>query len=101
MAIIAIIEAIIIVILGSYVLTLERSGLIEKKVKAESQESLDSEISACRSLPVNMRAECAEKIGVKIATLFETNEERLRECMKFRPLLVSSCLEGLIIIPSP
>lgn len=101
LAIIAIIEAIIILLLGSYILQIERLGIIEKKVKAQGQETIDADIAACRALPVNMRAECAEKIGVKISTLFESNQDRIRECMKFRPLLVRFCQKGLIIIPSP
>ena len=93
---IAILEAIIILSLFGYIFQQKRLGIIEKEVLASSSESIDQAISACNQLPPTERPACAEKVGIKIATLFENPEEQILQCMKLRPLWVRYCQQGLL-----
>lgn len=69
--------------------------------QAQSSESpLEAEINqdvlACKQLPPTDRPACARAIGQKISSLFPSAEDRIRQCIKLRPLLVRYCQEGLL-----
>lgn len=58
-------------------------------------QTIDQDVSICLSLSNEEKPNCAKMVGAKIVVLFSSEEDRIRECMKFRPLLVRYCQEGL------
>ena len=97
---IVILQTLIIIILAAYILPSSRKTEITSLAQ-QSQEMVNQDVAACLKLPPTERPTCARIVGMKIATLFDSPEERLKECMKLRPLWVRYCHEGLTLATSP
>lgn len=80
--------------------TLSMQTRVKVDVLGQAQEIINQDVLVCNRLKPQERPACAERVGVKIATLFPSAEDRIRECMKFRPLFVRFCQRGLLS-PSP
>ena len=98
---IAITEAIIIVVLLIYISSLKTA--LTQRTQAQNgnanSELITQEVILCNKLTPPDRPVCARTVGMKIATLFTLPEERLKQCMKFFPLLVRHCQEGAFATP--
>lgn len=56
---------------------------------------IDQDVLICFQLPQSEKALCAEITGRKIASYFSSPQDRLRQCLKFRPAHVHYCQLGL------
>src|SRR4030042_4088397 len=100
LGIIVILQTLIIIILAAYILPSSRKTEITSLAQ-QSQEMVDEDVAACLKLQPTERPICARIVGMKIATFFESPEERLKECMKLRPLWVRYCQQGLVLASTP
>ena len=66
------------------------------QVLAESLNDPDQEYRACLAKPVAEREACAREIGQNLANNASlSNSEKVRNCMKLRPIFYRFCLEEL------
>lgn len=65
------------------------------QVLAQTADDQDEEIRTCLKLPVGDRPTCAKMIGMKLASQSIEAGEKVRHCMKLRPLFVRYCLNEL------
>lgn len=97
LSIIAISEAVIIVVLLLYISSLKTTFTQRTQAQNGNANSqlIAKEIFLCNKLASSDRPVCARMVGMKIATLFIEPSDRIRECMKMLLLMVRYCQEGL------
>lgn len=93
---IILVESLVILSLIFYIVNLKYAPALSNTDQAASlSEEISKDASVCLSLDPSERPTCAKATGVKIKGMFTTTEERFKECMKFRPLYIRNCQEGL------
>lgn len=65
------------------------------QVLAQTADDPDEDIKTCLRLPVADRPTCAKMIGMKLASQNIEEGEKVRQCMKLRPIFVRFCLNEL------
>mgnify|MGYP006891173711 CR=1 FL=1 len=88
-------QSLIIVLLVFYIINLNYTPALSSSSESTSSEQISKEAATCLSLDPSDRPACAKIAGVKIKGMFSTTEQRFQECMKFRPLYIKYCQEGL------
>lgn len=98
LSIIAITEAIIIVVLLVYIASFRT--MLTQSTQAQDGNEADNQITqavlACNKLPPTERPPCAKAVGIQVESLFASPEDRIKQCIKMRPLMVRYCQEGLL-----
>jgi len=93
---IIIVESLFILSLIFYIFNLKYTPALSNTEQANTfSEEISKDASVCLSLNPSDRPACAKIAGVKIKGMFPTTEERYKECMKFRPLYIRNCQDGL------
>ena len=93
---IILVQSVIILLLVVYIVSLKNTPALSSATQENifSQE-ITRDASTCLSLNSSERPACAKIAGVKIKGMFTTTEEKYKECMKFRPLYIRECQQGL------
>ena len=66
-----------------------------KSQEVDSESIITEEIKTCLTFPSNLRSACAEKVGKRVAELFNTPKTKMRQCMKLRTFfLLRECQKG-------
>lgn len=65
------------------------------QVLAETAPDSDEEYKLCLNMPVSDRPTCAKAIGMKLAGQPISNDDKIRNCMKLRPVFYRYCLDEL------
>lgn len=89
-------QSIVILLLVFYIVTLNRVPALSNATQENTfSEEISRDVSACLSLNFSERAACAKIVGTKIKQMFNSEQERFKECMKFKPLYIRECQQSL------
>lgn len=95
-------EALFIFGLLVYISTLRNTTTTQAQNGNGNSQLISQEVGLCNKLAPPDRPSCVRIVGAKIANLFSSPEEQIKECLKTRPFLVRYCQEGLrLLSPTP
>jgi len=92
---IILVQSVIILLLVVYIISLKNTPALSNTQENTFSQEVSKEAAVCLSLDSSERPACAKIAGVKIKGMFATTPERFKECMKFRPLYIRECQQGL------